>query len=798
MKGRFMEKSEVTLLLDETRALVQWAQGIHQEYADDIFAGARLLARRLGAHYKDGLTEFGFWAPQLQEQEIPHERLFLEIYTPLEDLDLQAESQTLRFRRQRLQLMMDDAFVWGVVEGLTAGTRDQVGDFYQLVYQDRFGEWTPIRDHLAYSIPFGAFAPAELYDMAGMLAQRQDKAHFHQLTTAPDPDGVDRIQEPMNILQIHARYASPDGTIAGLTEIYAQIAEKIQAGESLSPAEENYVGYDAIQLMPIEPIIEYENGESFWQVQSDEPFAEEVDVLLHRPDMTNWGYDIVISASSATNPTLLMSRRPDELLALIETFHNFPNKPIMVMFDIVYGHIDNQSLPLLNKEYFAGANMYGQNVNFLNPYVRANLLEMQRRKHNYGVDGVRVDGAQDFKNWDPETDTMWHDDDYLHQMNDIEQDVDGVVYRPWMIFEDGRPWPRDDWELASTYREVTKIMPNVWQWGPLTFAHNTPFLFTFWMQKWWRIREMADVGQYWITGCANHDTLRRGTQVPLESRINTYLGDTYPEIIRNAYDNPAAKMFDYVMMPGVPMDFINASMRAPWGFIRNNDDRYGVKVVSEEALWMYWSLNESDYASEDAFERLKAMGFMYLADLRRFLRVLDHVVQATDYYLDAMVLLLRNVQPSLALQDISVAGLKAFARAFMDDVHDYCNVWRFEDALDPKRTAYNLAVRNFRAERRWLIQNLRDGEVLDYLHPSDGSALFYGLRVAPDGSEEVLFVANMEGAPRTLTLADLPLAVAKDGWQVALKTPYLEQDIMLGAPLTLEDSQGVVLVRKKA
>jgi hypothetical protein len=61
-----------------------------------------------------------------------------------------------------------------------------------------------------------------------------------------------------------------------------------------------------------------------------------------------------------------------------------------------------------------------------------------------------------------------------------------------------------------------------------------------------------------------------------------------------------------------------------------------------------------------------------------------------------------------------------------------------------------------------------------------------------------LFVANMEGAPRTLTLADLPLAVAKDGWQVALKTPYLEQDIMLGAPLTLEDSQGVVLVRKKA
>jgi hypothetical protein len=30
----------------------------------------------------------------------------------------------------------------------------------------------------------------------------------------------------------------------------------------------------------------------------------------------------------------------------------------------------------------------------------------------------------------------------------------------------------------------------VFQWGPLTFAHNTPFLYTFWLSKWWRIREI--------------------------------------------------------------------------------------------------------------------------------------------------------------------------------------------------------------------------------------------------------------------------------------------------------------------
>jgi glycosidase len=44
--------------------------------------------------------------------------------------------------------------------------------------------------------------------------------------------------------------------------------------------------------------------------------------------------------------------------------------------------------------------MYGQNLDYQNPTVRAILLEMQRRKVNFGADGVRVDGAQDFKWWD--------------------------------------------------------------------------------------------------------------------------------------------------------------------------------------------------------------------------------------------------------------------------------------------------------------------------------------------------------------------------------------------------------------
>lgn len=790
------ESGTFKLYREETNDFCAWARDVQQQAAND-FDAAQQLVKRLGAHLRDdGLVQLGFWTPEIVELDIPSERVLLDLFTPMDDIDLRADTQQVTFKRDRIQLMQEGNYMWGVVGGMVAGNRDQIGTLYQLVYENRDGDWIPLRDHLSYSIPFGAFAPAELYDIGAMFNNRTDKDHFaNSLDTQPDPDGVERVQEPTNILQIHARYATEEGSIGALARLYQRIADKINNGKDLTPTEQNFVGYDAIQLMPIEPIIEYEAGPGFWDA-ADKPYAEELVVTLRKPDMTNWGYDVVISASSATNPTLLESRRPDELLDLIEVLHNFPNKPIKVMLDIVYGHIDNQALPLLNKEYFAGANMYGQNVNFLNPIVRAILIEMMRRKHNYGIDGIRADGAQDFKWWDPETDTMIHDDDFLHLMNDIELDVAGVHYRPWMIFEDGRPWPRDDWELASTYREVTKQMPNVWQWGPLTFAHNTPFLFTFWVSKWWRIQEMADIGREWITGCANHDTLRRGAQVPIDSRINTYLGENLPEIIRKAYDNPAAKMFDYAMMPGVPMDFINASMRAPWGFIRNTDDRYGIKVVSEEARWMYWRIDDESYIRPDTFKRLKEIGFIELQSLRRFLEALDHVGQATDYYVDSMVRVLNSMYPPLLNEEMSVERLKQIARAFMDDVHDYCNISLYTHLLDAEKTQFNLEVRNFRLERQWLLDNLRDGEVLDYIHPTEGSALFYGQRIAPEGSEKILFVANMEGAPRIVTPSDLPIPnFDPTGWQVALTTPNLEVESITDE-LILADSEAVVFVKR--
>lgn len=789
----------ISLLPAESNTLVAWASDAQQS-APDAFSAARQLAIRLGAHWDNGRSTFGFWIPDITAP------VFLEIFRPLHPIDFTADTQTIRFIRRRLPLIKAGDYAWGVIEGLRAGTREQSGDFYRLTYQDAAGAWQTEVDPLAASVPFGAFAPAELYDVTGMLAARTDKAHFQNLDVAYEQNGVPRLAGPANVLQLHVNTASAEGTLAGLTRIYQQIAAKITAGKPLTPAEQNYVGYDAVQLMPIEPTIEYEAGPAFWETadsdetadsgetaDSDET-ADAITVTLRRPDVTNWGYDVITVASPAPAPTVLGSKRPDELLDFIAALHNFPGRPIKVVLDIVYGHADNQSLPLLNKHYIAGPGMYGQNFDYRHPIVRAILLEMQRRKSNYGVDGLRVDGAQDFKYWDAETQTLHHDDDYLQLMNDMVQEAAGVRYLPWMIFEDGRPWPREDWELASSYREITKQLPNVVQWGPLTFAHNTPFLFTFWLSKWWRIREIAEVGSHWITGCANHDTLRRGTQVPTDARVNTYLGDTLPAIFKKGYDNPAAKLFDYAIMPGIPMDFINAAMRAPWSFIRNTDDRWGVKVVSEEARFLDWAVDAALFAGPAAFRRLKKLGFTSLSELRRFMRALDNAVQITNYDLPVVARLLQAVEPALPGPAFTEASLKQIARAWMDDVHDYCNVSRYANQVDAAQAAFNLAVREFRRQRPFLRQNLTPDDTFDYRHPGDGAALFYGLRHAPDG-EQILFVANMEGAPVTLTPTALPIPnLAPDGWQVALQTPGLRVKTA-AAPLTLHDSQGVVFTK---
>lgn len=780
-----------------TQELVAWCRNALDTSASSFDAGA-LIARRLGAHERNGLCEVGFWAPELLERRVPDGDIFLEVLEPEEPVDLTVSRQTLRMLRQLVPVGRCDAFCFAAVEGMRAGTREEIGSFYALAWRDDEG-WHRILDPLADSLPFGVFAPAEYYDVDAMQAARGDRAYFAGL---PDGDPV-KLGPPVNILQIHVATATAGGTLASLTRRFEHLAERVRMKLPMEPADRIFLGYDAVQLLPVEPTTVFEKGPDFWNEipgddPGDTPDDEAVTVELHRPNTTNWGYDVVISGMGTVNPAILETGRPDELVDLASVLHNFPGGPKKLVFDVVFGHSDNQGLNALNYHYFAGPNMYGQNLNYLHGIVRAILLEMQRRKGNFGADGIRVDGAQDFTYWDSNTERLVHDDDYLQSMSDVVQEVAGRRYRPWFVFEDGRPWPQEDWELSSTYRAVIDAQrdDDVFQWGPLTFAHNTPFLYTFWLSKWWRIREIMERGAQWISGCANHDTLRRGTQINPKLNVNTRLGDTRMEILDKAYDNPAVSLITYGAFPGLPMDFLNASARASWGFIRNQDDQYGVKVVAEEAISLKWQVDNYSYSIPMAFRRLKAMGFEDRASLVRFMEFLPALVEVTDYDLDVIAKLLNEVDPPLAgPAPFTVRILKDIARAWMDDMHDYCNVSGYEAALSESQTAFNLGLREFRHARPWLRRNLGPDDVYEYREPVDGRVLFATLRHGPDG-EQVFAIAHLEGgAMEEFDPLSMPIrGLAGDGWNVALRTPPIGGDY-IGGPLTLADGMGVLYTR---
>jgi hypothetical protein len=109
--------------------------------------------------------------------------------------------------------------------------------------------------------------------------------------------------------------------------------------------------------------------------------------------------------------------------------------------------------------------MYGQDLNHQLPQVRAILLEMQRRKINTGADGIRVDGGQDFRFFNPLSGRIEQDDAYLLAMSDVVQDIQGYRRRMFTIFEDGRPWPEEGWEEKSTYRDWWKRSPVLFSGG---------------------------------------------------------------------------------------------------------------------------------------------------------------------------------------------------------------------------------------------------------------------------------------------------------------------------------------------
>ncbi|WP_346292076.1 glucosylglycerol hydrolase [Sphaerothrix gracilis] len=826
-------RQKVHLVEDETKTLLRWAADIAASN-ETYFSKGQKLARRLGAHYRrDGLAELGFWTPELVSDVIQSEsQLDLEIFTPIEPIDFRVPEQAVRFRRDRIPVMKQGEFIWAVVAGMRSGTRDRAGSFYWLRYVDAENRVHIIRDPLAYSLPYGVFAPAEFYNMRRLQRSRTDMAYLRRTSAPPSvPDApIPRVPDPINILQIHVKTASSEGSLEGLTRIYRQISEKLASQIPLTPFEQTYAGFDAVQLLPIEPTIEYRReddnieheffsihpGESASEETEAEEAETELQVTLRKPDTQNWGYDVPILGSAATNPAVLGSLRPDEVIDFIATLHNFSAGPIKIIYDLVYGHADNQSLELLTQQFFKGPNMYGQDLNHQLPQVRAILLEMQRRKLNTGADGIRVDGGQDFRFFNPLTGIVEQDDTYLLAMSDVVQEINGCRRLMVTIFEDGRPWPQPGWEEISTYRELIELKPESYQWGPLIFAHNTPTLQGFWDRKWRRVCEVIFQGDHWITGCGNHDTVRRGNQVDLNEPINWNLGKTMPQVLHKAYNNPATQIWVHGFCPGLPMDFLNALVGTPWGFFRNTDDRYGVKVVSEEVSFLDWEIEPEMYDQPDTFSRLKKLGFKDFDQLRDFAQALRIAMIETNYDLAAVAEICQHClgdsdevcevppledlnEPNLPrfLATLDVSKLKAFAMAFMEDGHDICNVSRYGGQLDPAESQFSWQLREYRRQHPWLHENLTGRDRFNRIS-DDERTIFYGIRIEPHPSanhmpQQVVMISHMGGEPMEVTPGDW-LQLDMEQWQVAIASPELApEDLKDLRSFVLKDGQGILL-----
>jgi hypothetical protein len=118
--------------------------------------------------------------------------------------------------------------------------------------------------------------------------------------------------------------------------------------------------------------------------------------------------------------------------------------------------------------------------------------------------------------------------------------------------------------------------------------------------------------------------------------------------------------------------------------------------------------------------------------------------------------------------------------------------------VDPERSRFNLALRNYRRQHPWLHHNLQDGDRFNRIHENDHT-LFYGLRTNPatahsDDPEKVVMVTHMEGDPAIVTLGDW-LQLDLQEWEVAIATPGVNVDSTADSlrVFELRDGQGLIL-----
>ena len=755
------------------------------------YQSAKVLAGYLGAHVLDSSSaRFCIWYPGIKNSD----SIFLELFLPISELIYDKPDQHCNMKYYRLPVLQAGDFFIAVIDEIVAGNENSFGSFYRFLTVDSNGTQKIILDPMAWSLPYGILAPAEVYDIKSILRNRKDQIYYLNLEKQFRNKGDNRIPPSDNLLEIHTGTSTQEGSLQELALRFKQASVSLAKGLPLTQAQKNFSGFNGIELMPIEPVIQHPVHHLFWShVQEPKENNSELTIRLRKPDITNWGYDTAIFGSAAINPSILTTGRPHELLNLIEILHNFSVHPIKVILDVVFGHADRQAEMVLPPDFFTGENSYGLSINFKHPLVRAMILEILKRKLIWGIDGFRIDASHDITTYDAMADSTRIDDDFLKEISSIEAEAAGVTFKPWMIFEDARPWPRDDWELACTYRDVTEHQKHPHQWGPMIFAYNSPYIYTYWLSKWWRLSEHCVHGNKWITGYANHDTLRRGTESdPSKVSVNFSLGNSLKMVMESAYNNPSSTLLINGFLPGVPMDFLHAITGTPWTFFRNTDTQYAVKVAASEAHFTEWQITSIEYRKSRFFKKLKSFGFGSLSGLRRFAITLRNLLITTDYNLSVTATLLNHYDPGFDVSNWSIEKLNEYASCWMEDMHEYCNTDNHKDSADPRKTTFNYRLRQFRLQNPWLNHNFGPNDFLRYREPVEGSVICYGYRKNDETGKEVFILANLEGQARMVTPAKFDIPFKTTGqWGVAVSTPSVRAK-KIDQPLRLSISQGII------
>jgi hypothetical protein len=657
-----LDKKATTKIHNEFKTLLNSDKSFYDKCK--IIASDYLGSRKID-HNK---VLFGFWVPGLKDGLLKHqaEQIKLELYTLIKrdyfNTLLKEKEAICLFQKELIQLQPIDDYMIGVLNNVQIGNKEQLGTLYWLKYNTDNRSYV-LRDPLVQSAPFGIYAPAETFDMEEMLKNRRDMEYFRKHFKLKRTDGTLRAYDIGSTLEIHTETATKEGTLQALTQKYKHIAQKIQTEiekkskniyHTLSPDELNYTGFDTIELTPEVPTVERESihnlyGEFFNILEEKDNI---VTVELKKPDISNWGYDTPIIGTASISPSLLESLRPHEFLEFVETLHMMPDKPIQLSLDAVLGHADFQgallmqtfedispdpsNIKYIHSKYFRGPNMYGRDINYADPQVRAILLEMLQRKINMGFDCMRVDGGQDFvQEIDEQTGFRKQDDQFINEMVNIIQDINGIKRQLDTNIEDGRPWPNDmNWLYNAIYIEHTleRSLPyndRVKQWGPLIFAHNVHGKFKWFQTKWDRFKDSFKEGEHWITGHSNHDNARYFYRLVklnpgknfteghlVDNFYNDQFGSTLPDIAHNALDNGALSALNLAFLPGSPMFFINTLFHTPWLFFRDIDYKYDIKVVADEgSRFLTWYIDETLYNTSEHFQRIKKLGFKELKQL---------------------------------------------------------------------------------------------------------------------------------------------------------------------------------------